>query len=44
MTKFGPGGNSTSFYDAGYKSTVDAPKWVHSIGLDAYEYECGNGK
>ena len=40
---FGPGGNSDAFRLAGLKSTVDAPKWVKSIGLNAYEYEAGNG-
>ncbi len=40
---FGPGGNSQSFYEAGYKATVDAPAWLASLGLDAYEYEAGNG-
>ena len=40
---FGPGGNSDSFRLAGLKSTVDAPAWVKSIGLNAYEYEAGNG-
>ena len=40
---FGPGGNSRAFYDAGFKSTLDAPGWVASIGLDAYEYEAGSG-
>lgn len=40
---FGPGGNSESFYAAGYKSTIDAPKFVREFGLDAYEYEAGNG-
>ena len=40
---FGPGGNSDAFRLAGYKSTVDAPKFIKSIGLDAYEYEAGNG-
>ncbi len=40
---FGPGGNSDAFRLAGLKSTVDAPAWVSSIGLDAYEYEAGNG-
>ena len=40
---FGPGGNSDAFRLAGLKSTVDAPAWVRSIGLDAYEYEAGNG-
>lgn len=40
---FGPGGNSESFYADGKKSTVDAPLWVKQKGLDAYEYEAGNG-
>ena len=40
---FGPGGNSDAFKLAGYKSTLDAPSWVKRIGLDAYEYEAGNG-
>ena len=41
--KFGPGGNSDAFKAAGYFSTVDAPMWLSEIGLDAYEYEAGNG-
>lgn len=40
---FGPGGNSDAFKLAGYKSTLDAPRFVKEIGLDAYEYEAGNG-
>lgn len=40
---FGPGGNSEAFKLSGGKSTLDAPKWLNSIGLDAYEYEAGNG-
>ncbi|MBQ9087062.1 MAG: TIM barrel protein [Clostridia bacterium] len=40
---FGPGGNSESFYDEGNRSTVDAPRWVRERGLDAYEYQAGNG-
>ena len=40
---FGPGGNSQSFYDAGNKSTKQAPAWLKQVGLDAYEYEAGNG-
>jgi len=43
MIKFGPGGNSISFYNEGYKSTLDAPKWLAEKGLDIYEYECGQG-
>ena len=41
--KFGPGGNSNAFKNAGYSSTVDAPAWLSGIGLDSYEYEAGNG-
>lgn len=40
---FGPGGNSESFYADGLKSTLDAPAWLVSKGLDAYEYQAGNG-
>ncbi len=40
---FGPGGNSEDFYAAGNKSTVQAPGWVRSMGLTAYEYEAGQG-
>ena len=40
---FGPGGTSDSFYAEGHKSTAEAPAWVKSKGLDAYEYEAGNG-
>jgi deoxyribonuclease-4 len=40
---FGPGGNSDSFYADGKKSTLEAPLWVKQKGLDAYEYEAGNG-
>ncbi len=37
---FGPGGNSVDFP---YKSSLDAPGWLASLGLDLYEYECGRG-
>lgn len=40
---FGPGGNSEAFKKDGFSSTLDAPAWVSSIGLNAYEYEAGNG-
>lgn len=41
--KFGPAGNSQAFYDAGFKSTMQTPGWLESMGLDAYEYQCGHG-
>lgn len=40
---FGPGGNSEAFYNAGYKSTAQAPEFLAKIGLGAYEFEAGNG-
>lgn len=40
---FGPGGNSEKFYEEGYKSTTQAPAWLKKEGLDAYEYQAGNG-
>jgi len=40
---FGPGGNSDAFKAWGGRSTLDAPRFISEIGLDAYEYEAGNG-
>ena len=41
--KFGPAGNSESFYEQGFKSSLEMPKWLADMGLDAYEYSCGRG-
>jgi len=38
--KFGPAGNADAFP---YKSSVAAPGWIASLGLDCYEYQCGKG-
>ena len=43
MLRFGPAGNSESFYAQGYKSSLQAPEWLHSMGLSAYEYSFGRG-
>ena len=43
MIKFGPSGNCVTFYEAGYKKTLQAPKWLSELGLDAYEYSFGKG-
>ena len=40
---FGPGGNGDWFYAEGKKSTLQAPEWLKEKGLDAFEYEAGNG-
>lgn len=43
MPKFGPSGNSESFYSDGHKSSVEMPAWLRDKGLDAYEYSCSKG-
>ena len=40
---FGSGGNGDLFYAQGNKSSVQSPGWLKRFGLDAYEYEAGNG-
>ena len=40
---FGPGGNGAWFRSEGGKATVQAPGWLRTKGLDAYEYEAGKG-
>ena len=41
--RFGPSGNSESFYQQGFQSSHEAPKWLHDLGLSAYEYSFGRG-
>ena len=41
--KFGPAGNSESFFKMGYKGSLDVPEYVQKMGLDAFEYQCGRG-
>ena len=43
MIKFGPSGNSDSFYEQGFKSSTQMPKWLADMGLSAYEYQCSKG-
>lgn len=43
MLRIGPSGNSTSFYESGHKNTFEAPQWLNSIGLTAFEYSFGRG-
>ncbi|MBQ3037738.1 MAG: TIM barrel protein [Clostridia bacterium] len=40
---FGPAGNGELFYQNGYKASEEMPKFLKDYGLDAYEYQCGNG-
>lgn len=41
--RFGPAGNSASFYAQGYKHTEQAPAWLAAMGLRAMEYSAGHG-
>ncbi len=41
--KFGVSGNSDSFYQEGYKRTVEAFQWLKERDLDAFEYPFGRG-
>ena len=41
--KFGPAGNSVSFTEMGYKSSLQVPEYIVKMGLDAFEYQCGRG-
>lgn len=43
MIKFGPSGNSASFYAMGYKHTAQAPEYLKKFGLDCFEYSFGRG-
>ena len=40
---FGPAGCGSSFYEMGYKNSLQIPEYVSKIGLDAFEYQCGRG-
>lgn len=40
---FGPAGNSKSFSEMGYKSSLQVPEYLVKMGLDAFEYQCGRG-
>ena len=43
MIKFGPSGNSASFYAMGYKHTAQAPEYLDKFDLDCFEYSFGRG-
>ncbi len=43
MIRFGPAGNSESFYEQGNKSSAQMPAWLAGMGLNAYEYQCSKG-
>lgn len=43
MIKFGPSGNSESFYAAGFSHTEESAMFVKERGLDCFEYSFGRG-
>lgn len=43
MIKFGPSGNSESFYAEGFSHTEEAAEFVKNRGLDCFEYSFGRG-
>lgn len=43
MLRIGPSGNSDAFYASGRKHTYEEAEYLHSIGLNAFEYSFGRG-
>ena len=43
MIRFGPSGNSESFYAQGYSHTEQSAKFVRDLGLDCFEHSFGRG-
>lgn len=43
MVLFGPAGTPQGFFDRGYKKSIQLPDFLDEIGLELFEYQCGNG-
>jgi deoxyribonuclease-4 len=43
FARFGPAGNSESFYASGYEKSLDVPEYLEKMGLNAFEYQSGRG-
>lgn len=43
MVRIGPSGNSDAFYASGRKHTYQEAEFLHSLGLDCFEYSFGRG-
>lgn len=41
--KFGTAGTGVLFALGGYKTSLDVPDYISSVGLNAFEYQCGRG-
>lgn len=40
---FGPAGIGDGFKALGYKTSLQVPEYISSLGLDCFEYQCGRG-
>lgn len=43
MIKFGPSGNSISFFEEGFSHAEQVPLWLKNRNLDCFEYSFGRG-
>ena len=43
MIKFGVAGAPDNFYAKGFKTSLEVPAYLSSIGLEVFEYQCGRG-
>ena len=43
MIRFGPAGSGARFTELGYKSSLQVPGYLETLGLNAFEYQCGRG-
>lgn len=43
MVLFGAAGIADSFKTYGYKKTIQVPDYLNKIGINAFEYQCGQG-
>ena len=43
MIKFGPSGNSISFFEEGFQTSTESAIWTKNRGLDCFEYSFGRG-
>lgn len=41
--RFGTAGTPDNFKSMGFKGTIDVPDYIEKIGLNAFEYQCGQG-
>lgn len=40
---FGPAGTPDDFATMGFKGSIEIPEYINKVGLDCFEYQCGQG-